>query len=665
MAAGAVALVVSWGAAAGSPVPDGVRYTVILVGNRAGEQVVRSLPTGERDVHFEFNDRGRGPKVDERIECDAAGVPTRFEISGNDYFKGAVDEHFRRDASSATWQSAQEHGTRPSPGAAFYLPFDGTPLDSGLLARALWRAPGHRLALLPEGEASIERVGEKTLRRGPDAKTVTQYAITGVDFQAIRVWLDERDEFFASVSGWTSVVPDGWESSVPELERAQDEASGAHAAELAGRLGSRPSSLVFEHAAVFDSARATILPKTTVVVANGRIAAVGPDGSVAVPSGAMIVDGTGKTLLPGLWDMHAHLSPGDGLLDIANGVTTVRDLGNDPDVLAGIKKGFDAGTAVGPRVVLAGLVDGSGPYSGPIKNKVDDEAQASAAVDDYARRGYVQIKIYSSIKPELMPVIARLAHARGMRVSGHVPAFMTAEQFVRGGADEIQHANFLMLNFLFDVVQDTRTPARFTAVAEHGVEIDPSQERVRAFLALLKEHKTVLDPTLVAFETMFVGRKGEISPTYSEIATRMPAQVRRSFLSGSLPIPPGKETRYRDSYRSMLRMVKAAYDAGIPIVAGTDDLAGFTLARELELYVEAGIPAPEVLRIATLGGARVMKMDGDYGSIEPGKVADIVLVDGNPAVRIADLRKASIVVKGGVVYRPAEIDRAIGVEPAS
>jgi len=665
MAAGALALAVSGGASAGSPAPEGVRYAVILVGNRAGEQVVRALPSGGFDVRFEFNDRGRGPKVAERIECDAAGVPTRVEISGNDYFKGAVDERFQRDASSATWQSAQEHGTRPSPGEAFYLPFDGTPLDSGLLARALWRAPAHRLSLLPEGEASIERVGERTLRRGPEKRTVTQYAITGVDFQAIRVWLDDRNEFFASVSGWSSVIPEGWESSLAELERAQDEAGDAQSAGLARRLGTRPPALAFEHAAVFDSARATILPKTTVVVAGGRIAAVGPDGSVAVPAGATVIDGSGKTLLPGLWDMHAHLSPGDGLLDIANGVTTVRDLGNDPDVLARIKKSFDEGTAIGPRVVLAGLVDGSGPFSGPIKNKVDDEAQASAAVDDYARRGYVQIKIYSSIKPELMPVIARLAHARGMRVSGHVPAFMTAEQFVRGGADEIQHANFLMLNFLFEVVPDTRTPARFTAVAEHGAEIDPSQERVRAFLALLKERGTVLDPTLVAFETMFVGRKGEISPAHSEIAARMPPQVRRSFLSGGLPIPAGKESLYRASYRAMLRMVKAAHDAGIPIVAGTDDLAGFSLARELELYVEAGLPAPEVLRIATLGGARVMKMDADYGSIEPGKVADLVLVDGNPASRIADLRKASVVVKGGVVYRPSEIDRVIGVGPAS
>jgi hypothetical protein len=158
---------------------------------------------------------------------------------------------------------------------------------------------------------------------------------------------------------------------------------------------------------------------------------------------------------------------------------------------------------------------------------------------------------------------------------------MTAEQFVREGADEIQHANFLMLNFLFDDVKDTRTPARFTAVAEHGVEIAPSQDRVRAFLALLKEKGTVIDPTLVAFETMFVGKKGEISPADAAIADRMPPQVRRSFLSGSLPVPAGKERLYRDSYRSMLRMIKAAYDAGIPIVAGTDELAGFSPAREL------------------------------------------------------------------------------------
>ncbi|HET7451273.1 MAG TPA: amidohydrolase family protein, partial [Thermoanaerobaculia bacterium] len=194
---------------------------------------------------------------------------------------------------------------------------------------------------------------------------------------------------------------------------------------------------------------------------------------------------------------------------------------------------------------------------------------------------------------------------------------------------------------------------------------DPSQERVKKFFALLRERKTVVDPTLVAFETMFVGRKGEVSPSYAAISGRVPAQVRRGFLSGSLPIPSGKEDLYRASYRSMQRMVRGLFEAGIPIVAGTDNLAGFTLARELELYVDAGIPAPEVLRIATLGGARVMRKDAELGSIEAGKVADVILVDGDPAKRIGDVRRVEIVLKGGTLYRPAEIDAAIGVAPAS
>src|SRR5580765_4193255 len=206
-AIGAAALLLRAGFAAGSDTPAGaeIRYAVFLAGNRAGEQVVRSLPSGGWNVHFEFNDRGRGPKLDERIDCDRAGVPAMVEISGNDYFKGAVGERFAREAAAATWRSAQEDGSRPSAGGAFYLPFDGTPWDSGLLARALWRAPGRKLALLPEGEASIERIGERTLRRGGEEKVVTQYAITGIDFQAIPVWLDGQDEFFASVSGWSSV----------------------------------------------------------------------------------------------------------------------------------------------------------------------------------------------------------------------------------------------------------------------------------------------------------------------------------------------------------------------------------------------------------------------------------------------------------------------------
>jgi imidazolonepropionase-like amidohydrolase len=258
-------------------------------------------------------------------------------------------------------------------------------------------------------------------------------------------------------------------------------------------------------------------------------------------------------------------------------------------------------------------------------------------------------------------VLIEEAHKNGMRISGHIPAFMTAEQVVRMGFDEIQHANMLFLNFLADRVQDTRTPARFTAVAQHGAEVDPASERVQAFLRLLKERGVVLDPTVAIFESMFAGRPGATDPAYTAIAHRLPPQLRRGLLGGGLPVPEGMDQRYRDAHRMMLRMVKAAYDAGIPIVAGTDGFAGFTLHRELELYAEAGIPAPRVLQLATLGAARVAKRDADLGSIAPGKLADVILVDGGPAAKISDIRRVVTVVKDGTVYDPAALYQAIGV----
>lgn len=641
------------------------RYAVFLSGNRAGEQVLRRLPSGELDVHFEFNDRSRGPKLDERIALDPEGIPTRIDITGNDYYKGDFRERFSRASERATWENPSEKGERNNPGQAYYVSFNGSPLEIALLCRALLRAPGRRLPLLPRGEAAVERIGETLVSSVSGSRRVIQYEITGLDFAPSPIWLDEKGELFASASDWLTVLPEGWEAVATELLGAQKAAQAKRSAGLARKLGRRPGGdVAFTHAALFDSENAVRRQNITVVVSGNRIRAVGRDGEIVIPKGAERIDAGGRTLMPGLWDMHVHLAASDGLQDIACGVTSVRDLGNDSDALLSLKKAYDEGRAVGPRVVLAGLVDGSGPYSAPIKNKVDTQEQARAAVEDYARRGYVQIKIYSSIKPELVAVIAALAHARGMRVSGHVPAFMTAEQFVRDGADEIQHVNFLFLNFLFDDVKDTRTPARFSAVAEGAAAIDPASARVREFLRLLKEHHTVVDPTLNVFEDLFVARKGVVTPGDAAVADRMPPQVRRQFLAGGLPVPEGKDQRYRDSFRSMLRMVKALEDEGIPIVAGTDGMAGFTLARELELYGVAGIPAPRVLQIATLDGARVMNLDKDLGSVTPGKLADMILVDGDPTSDIGDLRRVAMVVKDGVIYDPAAIDREIGVRPA-
>jgi hypothetical protein len=360
--------------------------------------------------------------------------------------------------------------------------------------------------------------------------------------------------------------------------------------------------------------------------------------------------------------MHVHLAFESGaLMNLAAGVTSVRDLANDTDRLLEARRGYDEGTTIGPRVILAGFVDGPGPYAGPTKVLVDSPGEATQAVDRYKSLGYEQIKIYSSVKPELVPVIIERAHRHGMRVSGHVPAFMTAEQVVRLGFDELQHMNFVFLNFMADKVKDTRTPARFTAIPEHLGEVDLKSERVGRFIALLAERKIVVDPTLNVFESFYLDRSGTMARGMAAVADRLPPTVRRAYLSGGLPVPPGMDEPYRATFEAMLRMLVALHRAGITLVAGTDATAGFSLHRELELYAEAGLPAAEVLRIATLGAATVMHREKDLGSIVPGKLADLIVVDGDPSQRIGDIRRVETVVKDGILFRSSDLYRALGV----
>jgi hypothetical protein len=239
---------------------------------------------------------------------------------------------------------------------------------------------------------------------------------------------------------------------------------------------------------------------------------------------------------------------------------------------------------------------------------------------------------------------------------------MTAAQCVKLGYDEIQHANFLMLNFTPDV-KNTNTPTRFTEVAKRGADLDLNSAEVQSFVKLLQDHHTTLDPTLSVFEDMFLTRAGEIPRGFQPIAKRLPAQVRRGLLSSGLTPPAGMDQRYRDSFTKMVQLVGVMYRAGIPVEAGTDSMVGFALHRELELHVQAGIPPAKVLQDATLGAAHIMSMDKDLGSITPGKLADLTLVDGDPVANISDIRKTALVVKDGVVYRPAELYSALGVEP--
>jgi len=632
---------------------------IFLQGNLAGTQTVKEEPGGSIRVEYSYNDRGRGDHINATWKLDAAGVPTEYEGKGNDYMKAPVEERFEIKDGKASWKNRSENGEAPVTGEAFYLPMSAPPEFFGVLARALLKAPNHKLPLLPAGEASIEVSGKVKTAKGE----LTEHRIVGLGFSPQSIWLDGNG-VASQVSGWFSVVPDGTEGAIKDLQAAQEKTDAAWSEGIAKVLARKPAGdLVIRNARLFDPRDLSVTSGMSVIITGERIVRVGPDADVKAPANAEVIDAKGKFLMPGLWDNHQHFGDVDGALDLANGVTSARDLANDLDSFPKRIARFDEGTELGPRVLKAGIIDGTGELAGPTTMRVDNAEQAIKDIDWYADHGYVQIKIYSSIKPELVPTMADHAHARGMRVSGHVPAFMSAKQFVENGADEIQHINFIELNFLFPEVKETRNRDRFIKVAERAREFTPEKPEVRDFIQFLKQHHTVLDPTMVAFEGLFCGDPTAITPGLEEIIPRFPPQVRRAMRSGALEVPPEKKDAYRESFPSMLRLLKALHDAGVTIVPGTDALAGYMLHHELELYVRAGIPAAEVLRMATLTSAEVMGANKDRGIIAAGKLADLVLVDGDPTKNIRDLDKLTAVIKAGKVHDPAAIEKALGITP--
>jgi imidazolonepropionase-like amidohydrolase len=632
---------------------------IILLGNVAGKQTVQT-----NGAEYSYNDRGRGEHIIATWKLDAAGVLTDYAGHGNDYMKAQVDESFHLTGGKADWKNRTEHGSQSVTSEAFYVPLSPPPEIMGVLARALLKSPTHALPLLPAGEARIENAGTLEVTTSSGKKALTEYQITGLGFSPSAVWLDKDGNTAAQVSSWFTVVGNSLASAVAQLQAKQDAIDAEWTSRIAKELTHVPSgALVIRDTRLFDPRDLSVTPHMSVLIEGERIVRVAADSDLKVPANAEIIDAHNRFLMPGLWDNHQHFGDNEGALDLIAGVTSSRDMANDTDGFLKRVARFDDGTELGPRVLKAGIIDGTGELAGPTKMRVDTADEAIKDVDWYADHGYAQIKIYSSVKPELVPVIADRAHARGLRVSGHVPAFMSARQFVDGGADEIQHLNFIELNFLFPQVTETRNRDRFIKVAEHAYEFTPDKPQVREFIEFLRKHHTVLDPTMGVFEALFSGDPSAVTPGLETIVQRFPPQVRREMLSGALEVPADKKDVYAQAFPSMLKLLKALYDAGVTIIPGTDSLAGYMLHHELEVYVRAGISAPEVLRMATLTSALVMGVNKDRGVIAGGKLADMILVDGDPSVTIADIEKVDTTIKGGKVYETGKIEKALGITP--
>jgi amidohydrolase family protein len=620
---------------------------------------------GRIKVAYQYSMNGRGPTLNEEMQVAADGTLAHYKVTGKSTFGAPVNETFARRGDQVEWKSHSDTGSKSVSGPAIYVPVESSAEPGAVIVRALTRQQGGHLAALPDGELKVEKVATQTLESQGRSVKVALFNVTGLSTDPSWLWLtdDAAQRFFCYVyPGWMRIIEKGWEASAQTLEDRQVAADNELLANLAKRLTHRfEDPVVFRNVRVFDSRNSRLLDPADVYVQGRRIAAIYETGSTAREN-VVEIDGGGRVLMPALFDMHTHEGPWNAVLQIAGGVTTSRDMGADNATLAELGARIDRGEVIGPRISPAGYIEGKSEFSSPGGFVVASVEEAKNAVDWYAQHGYHQIKIYNSFRPEWVEPTAAYAHQRGLRVGGHIPAFMRAEEAVRAGYDEIQHINQVMLNFLVKPTDDTRTLTRFYLMTEHARDIDVDSPEVQDFLKLLKERGTTIDTTLATFEGLFLQRQGETNPAYAAVASHLPVGDQRDRRTNSMDVNDKNAARYRESWKHVLQFVRAMHKAGIPFVAGTDEVAGFTLHRELELYVQAGLTPAEALQVATWNGAKYTALLDQLGSIERGKRADVLLIDGDPTQDISAIRRISLVMKDGAVFYPAEVYEAVGVK---
>ncbi|MFL6659372.1 MAG: amidohydrolase family protein [Massilia sp.] len=643
------------------------RYDIhVENGRRAGEQIVERDDDGTTRVKFIFKDNGRGPELSERFKLAADGSLSEFSVTGNSTFGSVIDEHFEVKDGTASWHSTSEKGSKAGAAGAMYVPLNSSFETASVAIAYLAAHPGQSMALLPSGSLSMRKLEELQVSSGGKTQTVQLLAMTGLGLSPQFMWATTgaKPRLFAFVApGYMAMTEEGWADSAKLMAEHQKLAEATLLKDMAERLQHKLEGLtVVRNARVFDSEKATLGAPSDVYVLRGRITAVLPAGA-PVRGAVNEIDAGGRVMLPGLFDMHGHVSRWEGGLNLAAGVTSVRDMGNDNASMQQMLDENAGGRLLGPQVVPCGFLEGESPMSANNGFVIKDLPAAKNAIDWYAEHGYPQLKIYNSFPKAILKDTVAYAHSRGMRVSGHIPVGLRAFEALDAGYDEIQHINQVMLNFLATPQTDTRTLERFILPAEKVASLDFNSPVVKNFISRLKMKQTVIDSTLATFA--FLKQKdGDMNTPFAPIASHMPPDVQRGFHVGTMKIADAAaQARYEKSYAKMVEFVGLLYKAGVPLVAGTDEMAGFTLQAELELLVKAGLTPSQAIQVATRNGARYTRTSNDRGSVTAGKLADLVLVDGDPTKDIADIRKVAAVITRGYLVYPHEIDKELGIAP--
>ena len=630
--------------------PAGARhYTISSTAGKHGDIWSWKQPDGKIAYRMSMSLRGWVTEDDQLTTLGPDGRPIAIAVRGYTD-SGDATEDFNVDANGvAHWKTAVDSGSAPFAGKR-YNPYGGPRLASEKDIEALVAAGDKGVDMLPTGHASIT-IGQSAQIDGPQGpKTVKLAFVKGYDFSPSPVWLDSDNRYFGN-AGVISLLPEGYEKAGPKLKEIQDKATAEMVRNVAHRFLSpaNKTPTLVDHVLLFDSVAGRYLPDRAVLIADGKVAAVGAAGSIKAPAGASVIDGRGKTILPGLWDAHQHVGGDWNLLqNLATGMTNYRSPGSMIDEALSIAKRRAAGDLLAPDGKISVIVDRKDPLAAQGALTVTSEAETIAAVDKIKKAGLWGVKFYTSMNPAWIAPGAAEAHKLGLHVHGHIPAGMRALDAVRAGYDEVTHINFIMMQALPQAVVDkANTAARLEGPAKYGKDVDLDSPAMTAFYAELAKRGTIIDPTLQVWEVLMTSDGSAIPPEYAPFADIAPPSVARGWKIAGYPLFDGlTRDDFRKSFNKMVGLVGRLHKSGVRIVAGTDGY-GLELVRELELYQQAGLTNAEALQTATIVPARMTGMDARVGSIAKGKTADIILVEGDVSKDLRNLRHVTTVFLDG------------------
>jgi len=633
-----------------------------------GEETYTTTRDGnslDTKIDFKFTDRGTPVPLSVTFRSAEDLTPQMFEIKGKIARPAAIDETVEVQPGKIRLRNRDQWTEAAAPATQFFTLAGYAPATMQMLMVRYWSAHGSppELPTLPSGRVRIEPRGEDSFTVAGKNEKLQRYTVEGLIWGRETLWFDAKQDLVAAITtdaefDHFEAIREGYESALGDFVGRAGADEMAVLSELSHTIsGSHAKTLALVGATLIDGTGSAPIRDSAVVVDNGRILAVGPRAKVKIPKQATVIDESGKTILPGLWDMHAHFEQVEwGPIYLAAGVTTVRDCANEFEFLVAVRDAIAQGRGLGPRLLAAGVVDGSGPLTVGVE-KVDTPEQAKTWVHRYHAAGFQQIKIYSSMKLEEVKAVADEAHRLGMTLTGHVPEGLNAYQVIEAGQDQINHVHYIADIMHAPLPPDAKRLDRLQAHAN----IDLNSEDAQKAIAFLKAHKTVVDPTL-ALSEFFTANTAKPPASFEPGVTKVAPELREQLLDVG---PPSEMAALREKmFQKDVAIVGALHRAGIPIVAGTDQtVPGYSLHREIELYVQAGFTPMEAIQSATIVSARALGFDKESGTIESGKRADLIVIHGDPLSDIHNTRNVEYVITNGVMYNAAELWRSVGFQP--